>query len=157
VANLAPGDEAPAFRLTDQSGGEVGVDDYRGRNVVVFFYPKADTSGCTAQACALRDAEPDLSGLGAAVIGISPDPMAAQRKWADKHGLPFPLLADTDHAVADAYGVWGPKKLYGREYEGIKRSAFVIDDDGRVAAAFYGISPKDTVPKVTQALQVLQG
>ncbi len=118
----------------------------------MYFYPKADTPGCTTQSCALRDAEPDLKKLKAVVIGISPDSPERQAKFDDKYGLGFTLLADEEHAVAEKYGVWGEKVNYGRKYMGIIRSAFVIDEAGKIAAAFYKISPKDTVPKVTKVL-----
>jgi thioredoxin-dependent peroxiredoxin len=150
---LKPGDRAPAFTLLDQKGKKVKLSDYKGKPVVVYFYPKADTPGCTTQSCALRDAEPDLKKLKAKVVGISPDPPEKQAKFDDKYGLGFPLLADEAHDVAKKWGVWGQKSLYGRKFMGIIRSAFVIDDKGKIAAAFYKVSPKDTVPKVTAALE----
>jgi thioredoxin-dependent peroxiredoxin len=153
MATLAPGDRAPAFTLTDQNGKKVKLSDFKGKKVVVYFYPKADTPGCTAQSCALRDAEPDLKKLKAKVVGISPDAPDKQKKFDDKYGLGFPLLADTEHTVAEKYGVWGEKVNYGRKYMGINRSAFVVDENGKIAAAFYKVSPKDTVPKVTAALK----
>jgi peroxiredoxin Q/BCP len=152
MTTLAPGNRAPAFTLTDQHGKKVKLSDFKGRPVVVYFYPKADTPGCTAQSCALRDAEPDLKKLKAVVLGISPDKPEKQLKFDEKYGLGFELLADEDHAVAEKFGVWGEKSLYGRKFMGIVRSAFVIDAQGKVAAAFYKVSPKDTVPKVTAAL-----
>ena len=155
MAQLAPGDRAPAFTATDQHGKKVKLSDLKGRNVVVYFYPKADTAGCTAQSCALRDARQDLATLDAAVVGISPDAPARQLRFDEKYGLGFPLLADEDHAVAEQWGVWGEKVNYGRKYFGIVRSAFVVDAKGKIAAAFYKVSPKDTVPKVTQALEAL--
>lgn len=155
MANLEVGDRAPAFTLTDQDGEKVKLTGYAGSPVVVYFYPKANTGGCTTQSCNLRDAEPDLSDLGASVLGISPDEPAAQKKWDDKHNFGFPLLSDPKHAVADKYGVWGMKKLYGREYEGIIRSAFVIDASQKIAGAFYKVSPKQTVPKVLSVLEDL--
>ena len=151
-AKLEAGRTAPAFTLLDQDGSKVKLSDYKGRKVLVYFYPKADTPGCTTQSCALRDAEPDLKKLKAVVLGISPDPPEKQAKFDEKYGLGFTLLADTEHTVAEKYGVWGEKVNYGRKYMGIIRSAFVIDEAGKVAAAFYKISPKDTVPKVTKAL-----
>ncbi|HEX4778997.1 MAG TPA: thioredoxin-dependent thiol peroxidase [Acidimicrobiia bacterium] len=153
MPRLQVGDKAPDFSLTDQHGKKVKLKDRRGRKTVVYFYPKANTSGCTTQSCALRDAEPDLSKLGADVIGISPDAPAAQLKFDDKYTLGFPLLADEDHAVADAWGTWGEKSMYGKKFMGIVRSAFVVDEKGKIAAAFYKVSPKDTVPKVTEALR----
>jgi peroxiredoxin Q/BCP len=155
MATLAPGDTAPAFTLTDQHGKPVKLSSLRGSRVVVYFYPKADTPGCTTQSCALRDAEPDLGALDAVVVGISPDAPAKLAKFDEKYGLGFELLADEDHAVAEAWGTWGEKTLYGRKYMGIVRSAFVVDEKGKIAAAFYKVSPKDTVPKATKALAAL--
>ncbi|HEX9504567.1 MAG TPA: thioredoxin-dependent thiol peroxidase, partial [Acidimicrobiia bacterium] len=143
---------APAFTLKDQHGKSVKLSEFKGRRVVVYFYPRADTPGCTTQSCELRDAEPDLKKLKAAVIGISPDAPAKQLKFDEKYQLGFPLLADEEHAVAEKWGVWGEKMNYGKKYMGIIRSAFVIDEQGKIAAAFYKVSPKDTVPKVTKAL-----
>jgi len=153
MAELAVGKKAPAFTLTDQDGAKVKLSDFAGQKVVVYFYPKADTSGCTQQSCNLRDAMPQLKKLKAAVIGISPDAPAKQKKFDDKYGLGFPLLADEDHAVAEKYGVWAEKSMYGRKYFGIVRSAFVIDESGKLAGVFYKVSPKDTVPKAMEALQ----
>jgi peroxiredoxin Q/BCP len=149
---LKPGDPAPDFALPDQHGNTVRLSDLRGRRVVVYFYPKADTPGCTTQACSLRDARPDLDKVEATVLGISPDKPPAQARFDEKYGLGFQLLSDPDHAVADAYGVWGERSMYGKTYMGIIRSAFVIDEDGRIAEALYKISPKDTVPKALAAL-----
>lgn len=151
VATLSPGDVAPPFELPDQNGNVVRLSDYAGRRVLVYFYPKADTTGCTAQACSVRDARTELAGIGIDAVGISPDPTKAQRAFDVKYGLGFPLLADTDHAVADAYGVWGEKTLYGRKYMGIVRSSFLVDEEGRILEAWYKVSPKDTVPKALQA------
>jgi peroxiredoxin Q/BCP len=151
-ARLSPGDPAPEFALPDQSGTTVRLSDYRGRSLLAYFFPKADTPGCTAQSCSVRDALPELGSLGVAAVGISPDAPQAQARFDRKYALGFPLLSDSDHGVADAYGVWGEKRLYGRTYMGIVRSAFLIDDQGRVAKAWYGVKPKDTVPKVLSAL-----
>src|SRR5436309_10292249 len=152
MPKLKPGGAAPDFSLTDQRGKTVKLKDFRGKKLVVYFYPKADTPGCTTQSCALRDAEPDLKKLKAVVLGISPDTPEKQLKFDEKYGLGFTLLADTEHTVAEKYGVWGEKVNYGRKYMGIIRSAFVIDEAGKIAAAFYKISPKATVPKVTEIL-----
>jgi len=152
MAQLEAGDKAPVFNLQDQAGTTVKLSDYKGRKLLLYFYPKANTSGCTAQACAVRDAMPDLSQLRVAAVGISPDPPEAQKEFDEKHGLGFPLLSDADHKVADAYGVWGEKSMYGRKYEGIIRSSFLIDEKGRIAAAWYKVSPKETVPKAMEAL-----
>ncbi|MGH8985590.1 MAG: thioredoxin-dependent thiol peroxidase [Acidimicrobiia bacterium] len=152
MPKLKPGDTAPDFSLVDQDGHPVKLRSLRGEKVVVYFYPKADTPGCTTQSCALRDAEPDLGKLGARVLGISPDPPPKQKRFDEKYGLGFPLLADENHKVAQAWGVWGEKSMYGKKFKGIIRSAFVLDEKGKVVDAFYKVSPKDTVPKVTAAL-----
>jgi peroxiredoxin Q/BCP len=149
---LKPGDKAPAFALKDQHGKTVRLSQFKGRKLVVYFYPKADTPGCTQQSCNLRDAMPDLTKLGVDVVGISPDAPAKQLKFDEKYGLGFPLLADEDHATATAWGVWGEKSLYGKKFMGIIRSAFVVDEKGKIAGAFYKVSPKDTVPKATSVL-----
>ena len=133
MATLAAGDRAPAFTLLDQEGKKVKLSDFKGRNVVLYFYPKADTPGCTTQSCALRDAEPDLAKLDAVVLGVSPDTPEKQAKFDDKYGLGFTLLADTEHEVAEKYGAWGQKSLYGRKFLGIIRSTFLIGADGKVA------------------------
>ncbi|HEX5614560.1 MAG TPA: thioredoxin-dependent thiol peroxidase [Acidimicrobiia bacterium] len=153
MAQLAVGDKAPAFTLTDQHGNRVRLSSFRGSNVVVYFYPKADTPGCTTQSCAVRDAIEDLRELDAVVLGISPDPPAKQAKFDEKHALGFPLLADEDHAVAEAWGVWGEKSLYGKKYMGVVRSAFVVGPTGRLVGVFVKVSPKDTVPRVVKALR----
>lgn len=151
-ARLAPGDKAPAFALPDQRGEVHELTAHEGRRVLVYFYPKADTPGCTAQSCSVRDARAELGKQGVDVLGISPDKPSAQQKFDTKYGLGFPLLSDEDHAVAEAFGVWGEKSMYGRKYMGIVRSAFLIDERGRIAAAWYGVSPKDTVPGALAAL-----
>jgi peroxiredoxin Q/BCP len=149
---LKAGDPAPDFSLPDQHGTTVKLSGLRGKKVVVYFYPRADTPGCTTQACSLRDAQEPLQVAGAVVIGISPDKPEAQAKFDTKYGLGFTLLSDPDHAVADAYGAWGERSMYGKKYMGIVRSAFVIDEQGAIVEALYKISPKDTVPKALQAL-----
>ncbi|MGH9031927.1 MAG: thioredoxin-dependent thiol peroxidase [Acidimicrobiia bacterium] len=153
MPKLEPGDAAPDFSLVDQNGDTVKLKSLRGEKVVVYFYPKADTPGCTTQSCALRDAEPDLGKLGAHVLGISPDPPPKQKRFDEKYGLGFPLLADENHKVAQAWGVWGEKSMYGKKFKGIIRSAFVLDEKGKVVDAFYKVSPKDTVAHVTEALE----
>jgi peroxiredoxin Q/BCP len=149
---LKAGDPAPDFALADQAGKTVKLKDFRGKKVILYFFPRADTPGCTTQACSLRDAQEPLQVAGAAVIGISPDKPDAQAKFDTKYGLGFTLLSDPDHAVADAYGAWGERSMYGKKYMGIVRSAFVIDEKGKVVEPFYKISPKDTVPKALKAL-----
>jgi len=152
AGKLAVGDKAPAFALADQAGTTHRLSDHKGRKVLIYFYPKADTPGCTTQSCSVRDARKDLGKQGVDVLGISPDKSAAQQKFDTKYGLGFPLLADEDHAVAEAFGVWGEKSMYGRKYMGIVRSAFLIDEKGKIAGAWYGVSPKDTVPGALAAL-----
>lgn len=157
MATLKQGDLAPDFMLKDQHGNEVRLADFRGRTLLVYFYPKADTPGCTKQACSVRDHRQDLAELGVAVVGISPDPPDAQRKFDEKYGLGFPLLSDTDHRVAEAYGVWGEKQRAGRVTQGITRSSFLVDGEGKVTHVWYGVKPEDTVPKAQQALAAASG
>ncbi len=152
MKKLEIGDEAPAFSLRDQAGQTVSLADFRGRKLMVYFYPKASTPGCTVQACAVRDAEPALREARVSVVGISPDKPLAQSRFDAKHMLGFPLLADEDHQVAEAYGVWGEKSMYGKTYMGIIRSAFLVDGKGVIEAAWYGVSPQDTVPRLLAAL-----
>jgi peroxiredoxin Q/BCP len=152
MTTLTTGDAAPAFSLSDQHGETVRLEDYRGRTVLVYFYPKADTPGCTTQSCDLRDHRQELGALDVDVIGISPDEPAAQLAFDEKFGLGFPLLADTDHAVAEAWGTWGERSMYGNTYMGIIRSSFLVDPDGRIAQAWYKVRPADTVPKALKAL-----
>jgi peroxiredoxin Q/BCP len=147
---LTTGDKAPDFTLLDQDGNKVKLSSFKGRKVLVYFYPRADTPGCTTQACGLRDAAPELGDT--VVLGISPDTPAKQKKFDDKYSLGFPLLADEDHAVAEAYEVWGEKKNYGKTYMGIIRSAFLVDEKGRIAEAWYKVSPKDTTTNLLRSL-----
>jgi peroxiredoxin Q/BCP len=147
---LKPGDKAPAFTLLDQSSEKVKLSDYKGRKVLVYFYPKADTPGCTQQSCGLRDIAGEVGDT--AIIGISPDKPTAQAKFDQKYGLGFPLLSDVDHAVAEAWGTWGEKSMYGKKYMGIVRSAFLIDEKGAIAEAWYKVSPKDTPANLLKAL-----
>jgi peroxiredoxin Q/BCP len=149
---VAEGQEAPDFSLPDQDGNDVTLSELRGQPVVLYFFPKADTPGCTAQACGVRDHGSDYAGSGARVVGVSPDTVAAQRKFADKYGLDFTLLADQDHRVAELYGVWGEKKVYGKTYMGVQRATFLIDPDGKVAKVFPKVSPKTHDEVVLEAL-----
>jgi peroxiredoxin Q/BCP len=149
---LRVGDKAPVFALRDQSDAVHKLADHKGRKLLVYFYPKADTPGCTVQSCSVRDARRDLGRRGVDAVGISPDKPSAQQKFDTKYRLGFPLLADEDHAVAEAYGVWAEKSMYGRKYMGILRSAFLVDEQGKIAGAWYGVSPKDTVPGALAAL-----
>ena len=146
----AAGDRAPAFNLTDQSGNKVRLSSFKGRKVLVFFYPKASTPGCTNQACGLRDVAGDIGDT--VILGISPDAPDKQASFDEKHGLGFPLLSDPDHEVAEKYGVWGEKSMYGKKYLGIIRSAFLVDEKGKVEAAWPKISPKDTPKNLLKAL-----
>ena len=147
---LKPGDKAPDFTLTDQSGQDLELSSLQGRRVLVYFYPKADTPGCTKQACGLNDILGDIGDT--AVLGISPDKPTKQAKFAEKYGLGFPLLSDPDHAVAEAFDVWKEKSMYGKKYMGIERSAFLVDTDGTIAQAWYKVSPADTPKNLLGAL-----
>jgi peroxiredoxin Q/BCP len=152
MPQLKSGDQAPSFDLVDQQGQAVKLADFKGKKVLLFFYPKALTSGCTKKACSVRDARIELADLGVAALGISPDQADLQKKFDTKHSLGFPLLSDPDHAVAAAYGVWGEKSMYGKKYEGIIRSAFLLDENGIIIQAWYKVSPEQTVPKAREAL-----
>lgn len=152
MPTLHPGDMAPPFELSDQHGKKAKLSDFKGHKLLLYFYPKADTPGCTKQACSVRDHRADLADLGIAVLGVSPDSPEKQRKFDEKYGLGFPLLSDVDHRVSQAYGVWGEKSLYGRVFKGITRSSFLIDERGRIAHAWYKVKPEETVPKAQQAL-----
>lgn len=140
---LQEGTQAPAFTLCDQNGQCVSLSDFNGQKVLVYFYPKAMTPGCKVQACGLRDSRNELDALNVVVLGISPDPVARLKKFEDKDELNFTLLSDEDHAVADAFGVWGPKKFMGKEYDGIHRISFLIDEAGTVAKVFNKFKTKD--------------
>jgi thioredoxin-dependent peroxiredoxin len=150
---LEPGDPAPDFSLPDQHSRPVSLSVLRGRRVVVYFYPKADTPGCTTQACGVRDHRSDYEQAGTVVLGISPDPVDSIAKFDDKHGLGFPLLADEDHAVAEAYGVWVEKSMYGRKYMGNERTTFVIGPDGLVEKVFRKVKPAEHDQLVLEAVR----
>jgi thioredoxin-dependent peroxiredoxin len=152
---LNEGQKAPDFSLADQDGKTVKLSAFKGRTVLLYFYPKADTPGCTTQSCAVRDARQEMKKLAVEAIGISPDESADQKKFDLKYSLGFPLLADTQHAVAEAYGVWGDKSMYGKTYKGIIRSSFLIDEAGKIARAWYKVKPEDTVPNARAALAEL--
>jgi peroxiredoxin Q/BCP len=149
---LEPGDKAPSFALEDQSGKKVRLSGFKGRKVLIYFYPKADTPGCTVQSCAVRDARTELAERGVAVLGISPDAPPALARFDKKHSLGFPLLADPDHEVASKYAAWGEKSFYGKTTQGIIRSAFLVDEKGRIEQAWYRVKPDMTVPKALAAL-----
>lgn len=144
---LNVGDSAPDFELLSDEGNPVKLSDYRGQQVVLFFYPKADTPGCTVQACGFRDNYPTIKAAGATIFGISPDQPEDLAKWRAKMGFPYNLLADPDHVVADAYDVWGEKKFMGNAYMGIIRSHFVIGPDGNVADVQVNVKPADSVSR----------
>jgi peroxiredoxin Q/BCP len=150
---IEPGDKAPDFALPDQDGRPVKLSDFRGQPVVVYFYPKADTPGCTTQACGVRDNQAAYAKAGAVVLGISPDPVAKVKKFHDKQSLNFPLLADEGHAVADSYGVWAEKSMYGKTYFGNERTTFVIDPGGRVTDVLRKVKPGEHDALVLEALE----
>ena len=152
---LEQGQQAPDFELPDHEGNPVRLSDLRGQTVVLYFYPKADTPGCTAQACGVRDHLPAYEQTGAVVLGVSPDPVDAVKKFHDKQGLNFILLADADHAVCERYGVWAEKSMYGRTFWGAQRSTFVIDPEGTVATVIPKVSPKTHDEVVLAALAEL--
>jgi peroxiredoxin Q/BCP len=152
MAKLNVGDKAPSFSLLDQDGKKVSLSDFKGKKLLLYFYPKADTPGCTKQGCSIRDASKELKKLDVAAVGISPDDPSRQKKFDDKYSLGFPLLSDPDHKVARAYGAWGKKSMYGKTYEGIIRSSFVIDETGKIIQASHKVKPLDTVPNATKVL-----
>lgn len=147
------GTPAPDFTLLDQDGVSHTLSTHKGTPVLLYFYPKDNTPGCTTQACGIRDAMPELSALNAIVFGISPDSVASHKKFADKFGLPFTLLADEGHAVAEKYGVWGRKKFMGREYDGVFRTSFLIDRDGTIAHVFEDVKPATHASEVIAYLR----
>jgi thioredoxin-dependent peroxiredoxin len=149
---ISPGDKAPNFTLPDQDGNQVRLSGLRGRKVVLYFYPKADTPGCTTQACGVRDRAADYDAAGAVVLGVSRDPVERIARFDDKHSLGFPLLSDADHDVAEAYGVWVEKSMYGRKFMGMQRATFVIDPKGKVTHVFPKVSPKTHDEQVLAAL-----
>ena len=152
---LSVGKAAPAFTLDTDTGERLALKDLKGRPVVLYFYPKDDTSGCTIEACEFRDAFPRFKGAKAAILGVSPDSVASHQKFKAKYRLPFTLLADPDHEVAEKYGVWRKKSMYGRSYMGIARTTVIIDKDGKVAKVFEKVKPKGHAEEVEQALEVL--
>ena len=149
---MKPGDPAPPFALLDQHGNTVRLEDYRGRKVLVYFYPEADTPGCTKQSCDLRDHPQDLTGIGTDVLGISPDLPDKQLAFDTKYGLEFPLLSDPDHSTIEAWGAWGEKVRNGRTSVGLIRSSFLVDEDGRIEGVWSPVKPEDTVPNALAAL-----
>ncbi|GMQ78417.1 MAG: thioredoxin-dependent thiol peroxidase [Anaerolineae bacterium] len=146
-------DIAPDFELLDSEGKSEKLSDFRGQKIVLFFYPKAGTSGCTTQACGFRDSFPIIQAADATVIGVSPDEPPALKKWKAAEKLPYMLLSDPNHAVAEKYGVWGEKKMYGRSYMGIIRSHFIIDEEGRIVDVQIKISPKNSIKQALASLE----
>jgi peroxiredoxin Q/BCP len=154
---IEQGQPAPDFELPDQDGRAVTLAGLRGKPVVVYFYPKADTPGCTTQACGVRDHNADYARLGAVVLGVSPDPVAKVKGFHDKQALNFTLLADEDHAVAERYGVWVQKSMYGRTYWGAERTTFVVDSGGVVAEVLRKVKPAEHDARVLKALEAVSG
>jgi peroxiredoxin Q/BCP len=152
MATLEPGDQAPDFTLPESGGGTRSLSDLRGKNVILFFYPKDDTSGCTKEACGFRDSYAEYQGADAVILGISPDDVRSHDKFAGKYNLPFPLLADTDHRVAEAYGAWGERSSFGIKSTGILRTTFLIDRDGKVKHVWHKVKPEGHATEVLREL-----
>jgi len=151
MTHLNEGDKAPDFNGIDQDGNQVSLSDFSGKKLILFFYPKDNTPGCTAEACNLRDNYADLKAQGYELLGVSPDSEASHQKFISKHELPFPLLADTEKTVLKAYGVWGKKKMYGREFDGVFRTTFVINQEGVIAQVFKKVKTKDHSQQILSA------
>jgi peroxiredoxin Q/BCP len=152
MPTLKTGDIAPDFEALTEDGQKIRLSDFRGRKVILYFYPKDSTSGCTAQACSFRDHYPRIQEAGAVVLGVSPDSAASHRKFKEKYQLPFPLIVDADHRIAEAYGTWGEKSLYGRKYMGMVRSHFVIDANGVVADVRYNVNARKSADLALEML-----
>ena len=148
---LKEGDKAPEFSVLTNGGARVSLGDYKGKNVILYFYPKDDTPGCTKEACSFRDAFARFEKNGISVLGVSPDNEASHKKFVTKYKLPFTLLADTDKAIAEAYGVWGEKKFMGRTYMGVHRTTFLIDEKGKIKKVFEKVKPEDHASEVLEA------
>jgi len=151
-SKLKIGDKAPDFTLNDENGKPVKLSDFKGKRVILYFYPADDTSGCTTQACGFRDAYPKIEEKNAVVLGVSPDDEKSHVKFKTKYNLPFTLLVDSDHKVAEAYEAWGEKSLYGRKYDGVIRSHFVIDEQGKLADIQLKVSPKDSIERAIASI-----
>jgi len=149
---LKKGDIAPDFKGVDQHGNTVSLKDFKGNKLILYFYPKDNTPGCTAEACNLRDNYDLWLSKGYKVVGVSPDSMASHQKFAEKHQLPFPLIADEEKKIIKAYGAWGPKKLYGREYEGLLRTTFIIDENGKIEEVFAKVKTKDHTNQILKTI-----
>jgi peroxiredoxin Q/BCP len=150
---LTPGQKAPAFSLASDAGEPVTLAGLKGKKVVLYFYPKDDTTGCTVEACEFRDNWSAVKKAGAVVLGVSPDGVASHLKFKKKFNLPFPLLADEGHAVAERYGVWGEKSMYGKKYFGVNRTTFIIDEEGRILKVFERVKPKGHAAEVLEAVR----
>ncbi len=153
---LKEGDPAPDVTLETDGGGKLRLADLKGKNVVMYFYPKADTPGCTTEACEFRDASAEFAPADAVILGVSPDGVAAQSRFKTKYGLPFTLLADVERKAAEAFGVWKEKSMYGRKYMGVERTTFVIGKGGRIARIFAKVKPAGHAAEVLEALEALQ-
>jgi thioredoxin-dependent peroxiredoxin len=152
MTELQIGDKAPDFKAKDQDEKTINLTDFVGSKVILYFYPKADTPGCTAESCNLRDNYDDLMGKGFKIVGVSADPVQKQKKFAEKYNLPFPLIADTEKEVLKAYGAWGEKKMYGKAYEGIIRKTFVIDENGMIERVIDNVKTKDHAAQILEAM-----
>ncbi len=155
MAKLKTGDKAPDFSAVTDQGETVRLSDFRGRRVVLYFYPKDDTSGCTTQACSFRDSYPEIEEQNAVVLGVSPDDAKSHQRFKTKYNLPFTLLVDQDHQLADKYGTWGEKSMYGKKYQGVIRSHFVINESGETVDVQYNVSAKDSAEKALTSLGAL--
>ncbi len=153
MTHLKPGDKAPYFKGVDQNGNEISLDDFKGKKLILYFYPKDNTPGCTAEACDLRDNYNLWLEKGYAVVGVSPDTVKSHQKFAEKYDLPFPLIADPDKEILKAYGVWGLKKNYGREYEGVFRTTFIIDENGTIEEVFKKVKTKEHTKQILEKLE----
>ena len=157
MPELKVGDQAPDFEAGTDEGARLKLSDLRGKRVVLYFYPKDDTTGCTTQACAFRDSYPEIESKNTVVVGVSPDSEKSHQKFKAKYSLPFTLLVDSDHSVAEKFGVWAEKSMYGRKYMGINRSHFVIDEQGRLADVQYGVKAADSAKKSIEVLSRSSG
>ncbi len=149
---LSPGDKAPYFELQDQDGNLVKLTDFEGKNLVLYFYPKDDTSGCTKEACSFRDELPSFEGINAAIVGVSPDSVKSHRKFIDKYSLNFTLLSDESKSMLEAYGVWKEKSMYGKKYMGVERTTYIIDPSGKIKAVFNKVKVDGHTEEVKKAL-----
>jgi peroxiredoxin Q/BCP len=156
MSKVSVGQTAPDFTAPDDQGNPVTLSTFRGRPVVLFFYPKDDTSGCTVEACSFRDNLPRFDDLDAVVLGVSPDSVKSHKKFKEKFDLPYPLVADEDKTIVNAYGVWGEKSMYGRKYMGVNRTTFIIDRDGKIARIFEKVKPENHAVEVAEAVAALK-